>query len=82
MPERKDGPLPRPLEHDEILEYIEFFGKAVHSAVHRAGFGGVEIHVAHGYLLDQFLQDTCNKRTDQWGGRIARVSHGKWLRKL
>ncbi|KAH8110896.1 NADH:flavin oxidoreductase/NADH oxidase [Phellopilus nigrolimitatus] len=61
---------PRPLTHEEILEYIELFGAAAHNAVHRAGFDGVEIHGAHGYLVDQFLQDVSNKRTDQWGGSI------------
>lgn len=78
MPERKDGPLPRPLTEDEILEYIELFGKAAYNAVHRAGFDGVEIHAAHGYLLDQFLQDTCNKRTDQWGGSIENRTRFAW----
>ncbi|EJD07822.1 NADH:flavin oxidoreductase/NADH oxidase [Fomitiporia mediterranea MF3/22] len=67
---RKDGPNPRPLNHEEILEYIELYGQAAHNAVHRAGFDGVEIHGAHGYLVDQFLQDVSNKRTDQWGGGI------------
>ena len=61
---------PRPLTHDEILEYIELFGQAAHNAVHRAGFDGVEIHGAHGYLVDQFTQDVSNKRTDIWGGSI------------
>ncbi|KAH8110899.1 NADH:flavin oxidoreductase/NADH oxidase [Phellopilus nigrolimitatus] len=61
---------PRPLTHDEILEYIELFGTAAHNAVHGAGFDGVEVHGAHGYLVDQFTQDVSNKRTDQWGGSI------------
>lgn len=61
---------PRPLTHEEILEYIELFGQAAHNAVHRAGFDGVEIHGAHGYLIDQFTQDVSNKRTDMWGGSI------------
>ncbi|KAL5532355.1 hypothetical protein ACEPAF_5925 [Sanghuangporus sanghuang] len=72
--ERKDGPAPRPLTHEEILEYVELFGRAAHNAVHRAGFDGVEIHGAHGYLVDQFLQDIANKRTDQWGGNIENRS--------
>lgn len=66
---RKHGP-PRTLAHDEILEYIELFGQAAHNAVHRAGFDGVEIHGAHGYLVDQFTQNVCNKRTDMWGGSL------------
>lgn len=66
--------LPRPLTHDEILEYIELFGQAAHNAVLRAGFDGVEIHGAHGYLVDQFTQDVCNKRTDIWGGSMENRS--------
>ncbi|KAL5483554.1 hypothetical protein ACEPAI_8786 [Sanghuangporus weigelae] len=69
-PEKQDGPTPRPLTHEEILEYIELFGQAAHNAVHRARFDGVEIHAAHGYLIDQFTQDVSNKRTDVWGGSI------------
>ncbi|KAH8119681.1 NADH:flavin oxidoreductase/NADH oxidase [Phellopilus nigrolimitatus] len=61
---------PRALTHDEILEYIELFGAAAHNAVHGAGFDGVEVHGANGYLVDQFTQDVSNKRTDQWGGSI------------
>lgn len=67
---RNDGIKPRPLTHEEILEYIELYGKAAHNAVHGAGFDGVEVHAAHGYLIDQFTQDVSNKRTDQWGGSI------------
>ncbi|KAL5505006.1 hypothetical protein ACEPAH_7669 [Sanghuangporus vaninii] len=67
---KKDNPSPRPLTYEEILEYIELYGQAAHNAVHRAGFDGVEIHGAHGYLIDQFIQDVSNKRTDQWGGNI------------
>lgn len=70
MPEAQDGPAPRPLTHEEILEYIELFGQAAFNAVHRAGFDGVEVHAAHGYLIDQFTQDVSNQRSDQWGGSI------------
>ncbi|OCB91226.1 NADH:flavin oxidoreductase/NADH oxidase [Sanghuangporus baumii] len=68
--DHNDGIKPRSLTHDEILEYIELYGQAAHNAVHRAGFDGVEIHGAHGYLIDQFTQDVSNKRTDQWGGSM------------
>ncbi|KAL5532373.1 hypothetical protein ACEPAF_5943 [Sanghuangporus sanghuang] len=67
---RDDGIKPRPLTNEEILEYIDLYGQAAHNAVHGAGFDGVEIHGAHGYLIDQFTQDVSNKRTDQWGGSI------------
>lgn len=43
---------------------------AAKNAVFRAGFDGVEVHSAHGYLLDQFLQDSTNKRTDDYGGSV------------
>ena len=61
---------PRALTHSEILEFIEMYGIAARNAVNGAGFDGVEIHAAHGYLIDQFLQDVVNKRTDEWGGSI------------
>ncbi|OCB91223.1 NADH:flavin oxidoreductase/NADH oxidase [Sanghuangporus baumii] len=62
--------VPRELTHEEILEYIELFGQAAYNAVYRAGFDGVEIHCAHGYLIEQFIDDRANRRTDQWGGSI------------
>lgn len=65
-------PLPRPLTHEEILEYIDLFRQAAVNAVHGAGFDGVEIHAAHGYLVDQFTQDVSNDRTDEWGGSIEK----------
>ena len=54
----------------EIREYIEAYGNAARNAV-RAGFDGVELHGAHGYLIDQFIQDVSNKRTDEYGGSIG-----------
>jgi NADPH2 dehydrogenase len=59
---------PRPLTEAEIQDYIATHAKAASNAVHRAGFDGVEVHGANGYLLDQFLQSVSNKRTDKWGG--------------
>ncbi|KAJ5894532.1 Aldolase-type TIM barrel [Penicillium taxi] len=64
-----DGPIPRALSESEIEEYIADYVQAARNAI-SAGFDGVEIHSANGFLLDQFLQDTCNKRTDCWGGSI------------
>ncbi len=54
----------------EIKEYVETYAQASRDAVFGAGFDGVEVHCAHGYLVDQFIQDTCNKRTDEYGGSI------------
>ncbi len=54
----------------EINEYVEWYGKAAFNAVYGAGFDGVEIHGANGYLVDQFLQDVSNERTDEYGGSI------------
>ncbi|KAL0953037.1 hypothetical protein HGRIS_007239 [Hohenbuehelia grisea] len=61
---------PRPLTKDEIKEYIDLHGIAASNAVNRAGFDGVEIHGANGYLIDQFLQDVSNTTDDEYGGSI------------
>lgn len=65
---------PRALSDAEILEYVELYTQAAKNAVLGAGFDGVEVHGAHGYLLDQFIQDVTNKRTDDWGGSIDKRS--------
>jgi N-ethylmaleimide reductase len=61
--------MPRALETWEIPAVIEEFRAGAERAL-RAGFDGVEIHGANGYLPDQFLQDGSNKRTDEYGGPI------------
>jgi 2,4-dienoyl-CoA reductase-like NADH-dependent reductase (Old Yellow Enzyme family) len=60
---------PRALELDEIAGVVDAFRKGAENAK-AAGFDGVEVHGANGYLLDQFLQDSTNKRTDAYGGPI------------
>ncbi len=60
---------PRALETQEIPGIVEAYRKGAENAK-LAGFDGVEIHGANGYLLDQFLQDGTNKRTDHYGGSI------------
>lgn len=60
---------PRALETAEVTTIIEAFRHGAENA-QAAGFDGVEIHGANGYLLDQFLQDSTNQRTDQYGGSI------------
>ncbi|KAG5924161.1 hypothetical protein E4U42_004727 [Claviceps africana] len=62
--------VPRPLSDQDIQAYIREYAQAARNAVHGAGFDGVEIHGAHGYQVDQFLQSSCNRRTDGWGGSI------------
>ncbi|MEP7012679.1 MAG: alkene reductase [Acidobacteriota bacterium] len=58
---------PRALESAEIAEVVAEFATGARSALH-AGFDGVEIHAANGYLIDQFLRDGTNVRTDEYGG--------------
>jgi len=60
---------PRALELGEIPGIVEDYRRAAENAK-TAGFDGVEIHGANGYLIDQFLQDSSNKRTDVYGGSI------------
>lgn len=60
---------PRALETDEIPGVIAAYKRGAENAK-RAGFDGVEVHGANGYLLDQFLQDSTNKRSDRYGGSI------------
>ncbi len=61
--------MPRALETDEIPGIIEQYRVAARNAK-RAGFDGVEVHSANSYLLDQFLRDSTNQRTDEYGGSI------------
>jgi 2,4-dienoyl-CoA reductase-like NADH-dependent reductase (Old Yellow Enzyme family) len=60
---------PRALDLSEIPAIVEAYRAAAHNA-HKAGFDGVELHGANGYLLTQFLEDGSNHRTDAYGGPI------------
>ncbi|VDB88740.1 unnamed protein product [Peniophora sp. CBMAI 1063] len=60
---------PRALTVDEIKEYVQLYAQAARNAI-RAGFDGVEVHSANGYLLDEFIQSNSNHRTDEYGGSI------------
>src|SRR5262249_1605061 len=60
---------PRALETDEIPDIVEVFRQAARNAL-AAGFDGVEVHGANGYLIEQFLQSHTNLRTDRYGGSI------------
>lgn len=74
VPMYEGGPAPRPLSEEEIWATVKAYATAAKNAVEKGGFDGVEIHGAHGYLIDQFNQDNSNKRTDQWGGSIENRS--------
>jgi N-ethylmaleimide reductase len=65
----KDHVVPRALETDEIPAIVEEYRRAA-ACAHQAGFDGVEIHSANNYLLEQFIRDSTNKRTDRYGGSI------------
>jgi len=67
---KRPYPTPRALTVEEIAEVVEAYRKGAENAK-KAGFDGVELHGANGYLLDQFLQDSTNLRTDEYGGPIA-----------
>ncbi|MGB7302106.1 MAG: alkene reductase [Burkholderiaceae bacterium] len=61
--------VPRAMSKPEIKELIEAYAQAARNAK-QAGFDGVEVHAANGYLLEQFLQTNTNQRTDEYGGSI------------
>lgn len=60
---------PRPLSADEVKEVVDDFETAAKNAI-EAGFDGVELHGANGYLIEQFLNPAINNRTDEYGGSI------------
>ncbi len=65
----EDVSEPRALALDEIPGLVEDYRRAARNAI-RAGFDGVEVHAANGYLIDQFLRDGSNQRSDAYGGSI------------
>lgn len=62
---------PKPMTEDDIEEVIQRFAKSA-ALAEKAGFTGVQIHAAHGYLLSQFLSPLTNRRTDRWGGSLEK----------
>jgi len=67
--EKVNCPVPRALAKDEIKSIVADYRQAALNAI-AAGFDGVEIHGANGYLIDQFLRTTSNQRDDEYGGSI------------
>ncbi len=66
----ENGEAPVEMDEADIAEVIDAFARAAAGAM-EAGFDGVEIHGAHGYLIDQFFWERTNHRTDRWGGDLA-----------
>lgn len=71
VPNPRLGSMPRELTREEIKGIVRDFSDAA-LRVKKAGFDGVEIHSAHGYLLNQFLSPLTNKRTDEYGGDLLK----------
>lgn len=67
----REAPVPREMTADDIRSTVEAFAAASRNAV-RAGADGVEVHSANGYLLNQFLATSTNRRTDAYGGSIPK----------
>ncbi|KAL5047103.1 hypothetical protein BDW71DRAFT_197154 [Aspergillus fruticulosus] len=69
VPLDPSGEPPKEMSEEEIAGVIRDFATAAKNAI-EAGFDGVEIHGANGYLVDQFIQKAANKRSDRWGGSV------------
>ncbi|MFO1435753.1 MAG: alkene reductase [Gammaproteobacteria bacterium] len=67
---KKPYEVPRALRTDEVPRYVDMFRSAAVNAK-AAGFDGVQLHGAHGYLIDNFLRDGVNQRTDNYGGNVV-----------
>lgn len=73
IPIKEGASVPRPMTIEEIKQTVQDFVTASENAI-RAGFDGVECHGGNGYLVDQFIQDTSNKRDDEYGGSVENRS--------
>ncbi len=76
---KKPYVVPRELSKSEIASLVDDYARATVRA-RRAGFDGVEIHGANGYLIDQFLRDSSNRRTDEYGGSV--INRLRFLREV
>lgn len=68
---KEGATVPIPVTEEDIQGFIQDYANAARNAI-EAGFDGVEIHGANGYLADQFLQDVSNNREDEWGGSVEK----------
>ena len=73
------SPVPRALQEEEIWHLVEAYGQAARR-VREAGFDAVQIHGAHGYLVNQFLSPHSNRREDEWGGSLE--ERARFLREV
>ncbi|KAK2739086.1 hypothetical protein FQN55_009619 [Onygenales sp. PD_40] len=73
MPMRPEAAVPKEMTKSDIQDFISYYAQAGKNAI-EAGFDGVELHGANGYLIDQFLRDVSNSRTDEYGGSIENRS--------
>ncbi|KAF4970036.1 hypothetical protein FSARC_2853 [Fusarium sarcochroum] len=73
IPQDSAHSKPKPFSISEIHETAQTYAQAAKNAI-EAGFDGVELHGANGYLIDQFIQDRCNQRTDIYGGSVENRS--------
>lgn len=69
-----ESPTPRAMTEEEIWQIVADIAQAAKNGVEKCGFDGVEIHACNGHMLDQFIQDNSNRRTDAWGGSIEKRS--------
>lgn len=69
--EREGAPTPRALTDSEIISIVRDFGETTRRAI-EAGFDGVEVHGANGYLVQQFFSPHSNRRNDRWGGNLKK----------
>ncbi|KAH7329554.1 hypothetical protein B0I35DRAFT_386493 [Stachybotrys elegans] len=65
--------VPEEMSHEDIQTFIGYYAQAAKNSI-EAGFDGVEIHGANGYLIDQFVRDGSNQRTDEYGGSVENRS--------